>query len=63
MKRVRATVVALQKSVLHSLNVSAALFIQQAMRKPKIVICGLPDFTKFFTLSHKRNDPPPKGKL
>ena len=33
-----------------------ALGIQHAMRKRRIVICGLSDCTIFFILTHKRHD-------
>jgi hypothetical protein len=33
-----------------------ALGIQHALRMGHIVICGLPDNTVFYTLSHKRRD-------
>jgi hypothetical protein len=41
MRRVRATIVAVEKQfVLHILSVSVALGIQHAMRMRHIVICG-----------------------
>jgi len=58
LKRVRATVVAVEKQqVWHIVSVYACvnLGIQHAMRMRRIVICGLPGSTIFSTLSHKRH--------
>ena len=43
-------------NITYSVCVFAALGIQQAMCMHNIVIGGLPRFTNFSTLSHKRHD-------
>jgi len=58
LRHVRANIVAVENNEYYTtwVCVSVALVIQQARGNRRIVICGLPRSTIFFTLSHKRHD-------
>jgi hypothetical protein len=62
LRRVRATIVAVEKQkMLYILSVFAGLRTQHAMRMPHILSVVRPTLQYFSTLSHKRQDFREKG--